>query len=400
MALGASNRVKIRYILETLFGVTPASGNPNDLRMTGESLDFNINTVKSAEIRSDRQITDLVPVGADAQGGLNVELSYQEYDKMIEAVLQGTWDPFGTNGVGAVIPTSATFAASTLTAGAATSGLNIFTKLVRGQWVKFAGSTIPAQNKLVQISRTISPTTTVITFEGTPFATALGNGGAAVTLSSSRLVNGVTERSFTIEREHNDLAQFFAFRGMSANKLSLSFASGALVNGSIEFMGKDAVRSGVTSLPGTSVASKTYDITNAVSGVGNVLENGVPLTNTFIKSVKLDIMNNLRARDGIGVLGAVSIGSGEFDVQGTLEIYLADGTLYDKFINNQSTSLQFSVQDGSGNGYAFNVPKLKFRNAKVNAGSKDQDVMLSVPFDGLLDPVTGSMLIIDRFGVV
>lgn len=399
MPLASSNRAQLRFIKESTFGTIPGAGNPNNLRMTGESLAFSISTQTSQELRSDRMTTDLIQVGASASGDINFELSYREYDPLFEAVMQNTWTVFGTNGVSAVVPTSATFAANTLTAGAATSGANAFTNLALGQWVKIAGSSISGQNKWAQVSKTVAPTTTVLTFEGTPFTDLTGNGGAAVTVSSSRLTNGVIQNSYTLERELADVAQFFAYRGMVANTLSLQFASGSVVGGSVGFMGKDAVRAASTQLPGSPVASKTHDVMNAVAGVGDILENGAALTGTFIKSVDLQISNNTRAQDAIGILGAAGVASGTLEVTGTMEVYLADGTMYDKFLNNTASSLSLRVNDGSLNGYVITLPKIKYGDARVAAGAKDQDVMLSMPFTALMDSVTGKMILIDRAGV-
>jgi hypothetical protein len=399
MALATSNRAKVRYIKESTFGTIPGAGNPNDVRFTGESLAYSIKTDTSKEIRSDRQVTDLVQTGASASGGINFELSYGEFDTLLEAFLQGAWSTFGVNGVGVAIPTSATFAAGTLTAGAATSGASIFTNLRKGQWVKVTGSTIPGQNIYAQVSTTVSPTSTVLTFEGTPFTGLTGAGGAAVILQSLQLINGTTESSWTIERALNDVNQFFAYRGMSPDKLSLKFASGAITTGSLDFQGKDSVRAGATQLPGTPVVSKTYDVMNAVSGVGNVMEGGAALTGTFIKSMDLNVGNKLRARDAIGTLGAVSIGSGTLEVAGTIEVYLNDGTLYDKFINNTSSSIALRTSDGAGNGYIINLPKIKYGDAKVVAGGLDSDVMLSMPFTAIYDPVQGHTIAVNRVGV-
>jgi hypothetical protein len=82
-----------------------------------------------------------------------------------------------------------------------------------------------------------------------------------------------------------------------------------------------------------------------------------------------------------------------------MEVYLADGTMYDKFLNNVRTSLQFVISDNAKNGYAFTIAALKFGDAKVQAGSKDSDCMLSIPFTGLKDTVTGKTIIIDKMGV-
>jgi uncharacterized protein YceK len=85
-------------------------------------------------------------------------------------------------------------------------------------------------------------------------------------------------------------------------------------------------------------------------------------------------------------------------VSGTMEVYLADGTLYDKFVTNTASSISWSAVDGAGNGYVFQLPKIKFSDAKVTGGALNSDAMLSIPFTALMDPVTGKTIIIDRVG--
>ena len=397
MTLATTSRAQLRYIKETTFGTVPVAGNPNNLRMTGESLDFAVTSELSKEIRSDRQKTDLVLVGAQSSGGVNFELSYNEFDALIEAALQGTWAVYGTSGVSGTV-FSGTFTATTLTAAVAPTGADAFTTLQKGQWFKMTAPTDPNDGKYFKVSESVSPTTTVITLDALTPATASGP-TANCKIATSRLVNGTTQNSFTVERAFEDVSQFFAFRGMTASKFSLSFASGAIVTGAVDFMGKDAVRNNATQMPGTPVASHTYDVMNAVSGVGEILEGGAAITGTFIKSLSFDSDNKLRGRSAIGTLGNVSIGSGTLEVKGTMEVYLADGTLYDKFLNNTASSLSLRATDGAGNGYVITFPKMKYSDAKVNAGGEDQDAMLSLPFTALMDPTTGKTILVDRVGV-
>lgn len=394
--LADTSRVQLRYIEESEFGVIPSSGDCVELRMTGESLDFGTTSEVSKEIRPDRQKTALVIVGADAKGGVNFELSYAEYDALLEAALQGTWAVYGTDGVGTTF--TADFTGTTITAAVAPSGANAFTTLVKGQWFKLTAPSHANDGKYFKVSDSVSPSSTVVTVSAlTPLAT--GTSVTSCKLATSRLTNGVTERSFSFEKEFNDVGQFFAYRGMSVGKLSLSLQSGSLVTGSFDFMGKDCVRDDATQLPGTPVESQAYNVTNAVSGVGMLLEGGAALASTYIKALTLDLDNKPRGQTAIGTLGNVGVGFGDCEVTGRLEVYLADGTLYDKFIDNVATSLSFRVLDGEGNGYVVTIPNMKYGDAKVNAGSANADAMLSLPFTGLMDSVTGKTILVDRVGV-
>jgi hypothetical protein len=113
----------------------------------------------------------------------------------------------------------------------------------------------------------------------------------------------------------------------------------------------------------------------------------------------LSVDNKLRIQDAIGVLGAAGIGSGTADIKGMIEVYLADGTLYDKFVNNTATSLSLRTVDNAGNGYIWTFPRTKYSDAKVSAGAKDQDAIISMPFEALMDPTSSKTVFVDRVGV-
>lgn len=50
MALASTSRIQMRYILETVLGTIPTVGNSYDLRVTGES--FNYDLTKETSRRS------------------------------------------------------------------------------------------------------------------------------------------------------------------------------------------------------------------------------------------------------------------------------------------------------------------------------------------------------------
>jgi len=397
MSLASSNLVQLRLIKEVTFGTIPGTGNPNNFRMTGESLAFALQKESSKEIRSDRQVTDVILVGASASGGANFELSYKEYDTMIEACLQGPWSVYVTLGVGTPLSLTIDSTAGTLLAGVAPTGNDAFSTLAVGQWFRLTAPSDLANGAFLKIA---AKTSTLITVDtSTPIPGTGSRAVGASSIATSRLTNGVTQRSFSIEKGFTDVTQYFAYRGMVPSKMSMDFKSGSIVTGSFDFVGRDSVRSNTTQMPGTPVASQTYDVMNAVAGVGNVLENGAALSGTFIKSLKFSQDNKLRGQTAIGVLGNAGIGSGTFEVTGEIEVYLADGTLYDKFLNNTASSLTFTAKDTtSGYGYAFTFPKVKYSDAKVQAGGLDQDVLLAMPFTALMDTTTSKVLLIDRLG--
>lgn len=396
MALASTSLVQLRYVAETVAGTTPNLGNHKNLRMTGESLDFSVQTETSKEIRSDRQTSDLIQVGASCSGGFNFELSFKEYDSLLEAVLQGAWADYGTSGKGAAVSLTINSTAGTLTAGVAPTGNDAFANLAVGQWFRLKAPSDAADGAYLKV---LSKTSTVITVDNaTPIPGAgTRNNVAGCVISASRAKNGSNQRYFTLEKEFSDVGQFLAYRGMSPSKMSLNFESGSIVNGNFEFIGMNASPMvTATTLPGAPTASESFDVMNAITGVGQLLENGLPMTSTFIKSLKLDFDNALRGQTAIGTFGFVGVAGGTINVGGSMTVYLKDGTAYDKFINNLASSVSWHVKDGAGNGYVLTLPKIKFSSGKVTAGGMNQDAVLEMPFTAILDPVTNATMIIDR----
>lgn len=89
-----TNRVGLRFFKSSQ-RTTPIPGGPFDLkqlRFTGTpNLAFTPNTIVSDEIRPDRQISDLILVGAEAGGDTGIELSYEAFDDLIEGAMFNTY---------------------------------------------------------------------------------------------------------------------------------------------------------------------------------------------------------------------------------------------------------------------------------------------------------------------
>ena len=88
-----SNRVGIRAIPESnaAWGVTPASGNTRELRLTSSSLVAAKETVVSDEIRADRMVSSVVEVAASSNGEIGFELSAGSHDQFMQAFVLGQW---------------------------------------------------------------------------------------------------------------------------------------------------------------------------------------------------------------------------------------------------------------------------------------------------------------------
>lgn len=394
MSFASSSLTQISVIPEATWGETPTTGTPVNKRFTGESLSFNLTKSTSNEINPSRQISSLIPTKAETSGGLSIELSLREYDDLLEGVLMDTWSHLGTNGSSA--PALASFSNNTITFDSAPTGNDALSRLAVGQWFRVSGNGLGAGN--TGIFKVAARTSTSITVAGTPFTVDATSKN--ITLHSSVLTHGVTRKTFSIEKYYPEAGQYFIYRGMQASKLSLNLESGSIINGSIDFVGSTSVLGSSSFMPGAADASQTGDSLNAVTGVQSVLIDGQPIRTAFsteIKSFKFDYDNKLQGLDAVGFLGNADVMAGRIDLKGSMEVYFANGQLYNDFINSVSHSLEFVVKDPkTGEGYIFEFPRIELSSAKAPATAIDQPVMLSTEWQALEHPTRHKSMVMYR----
>jgi hypothetical protein len=400
MPLASSSLVTVRAIKEAVFGVTPVAGNPTVLRIKSESLNFDITKTASAEINASRTISSVSPTSAKASGTLGIEMRALGLEDFFESAMQAVFTDFGTIGLGIATPT-ATISATAITASAATAGTSLFTTLAMGQWFRVLSVGVN-NGKILRVSTITPPTATVLTLDLNTPATV--SAAESIQIQAARLTHGTTQSSWSIEKQMTDIGVFINYVGMTPDKFSLKVASGALSEASFDFIGKSALESNVTALPGTPVPADAYDVHSGVSGATNaVWMDGVPVVGTYVKSVDLSFANSLRSQEAIGTLGAVGIGSGTIQCTMNMSVYFADKTTFQKFRTNVNGAISFATTDSAGNGYIFTAPVCNVTTWKSSAGAKDQDQMVDMTLTALNDVSNPNvalrkLLFIDRVG--
>jgi hypothetical protein len=265
--------------------------------------------------------------------------------------------------------------------------------LEEGDWIRVSGTGAGTYRV------TGAVTTTTI-----PIANGNAEGPATgVIRTGAQLSNGVTQKSFTLERAYNDQASvlYEYLRGMVAGTFSLSASAKSLITSSFGFTGstQEYTTSRVSgTVEKTATSSGSFQVLNSSSNVGDLSENGTPISgNNFVTEATIEVDNGLRERNAVGSLGAVSIGAGEFMVTGTLNTYFDNKTLADKVVNNTLTSISLSFTDTAGNWLVFDMPKVKFAEGSPEVGNKNDDVYLNLSYQAILDATAGHTLRITRF---
>ena len=122
------------------------------------------------------------------------------------------------------------------------------------QWIELTGST--ADDGYLFVTA-VSTNDLTIGGDGLTGGEVLDETDAA-TIRGSRLQNGTTENSFTIERYHADKDKYFTFLGMVVSTLNINVAASSILTGGLEFIGKSAAVAATTTGSGYSAAATRH----------------------------------------------------------------------------------------------------------------------------------------------
>lgn len=309
--------------------------------------------------------------------------------------------------VGLQARTAADIQATTSGGNALTSTSMNFTLhgLAVGQWVKI-GDSVTAANSFANAAnngwaRISAIAATRLSFDIVPagFTTDTAAGKTIRIYFGDYVRNGTTQYAHTIEEQFLDIVQYQYFKGMVVAQLTLEAESQDLLKGSVTFLGMDNTLTGSTRVAGaTEIPAAPSEVLNAAANVARIAENGTALTSAgnFVTRARVQVNNNLREQNGLGVVGAAGIGAGRAEVTGSVTAYFADNTLLAKVLANTASSIDFVSADALGNGYLVDIPKVKFATGGAPVPGVDQDIVQELNFQGLKHATLGYTLHIQK----
>ena len=235
-------------------------------------------------------------------------------------------------------------------------------------------------------------TTTVITVEQ-PLVDEVSIAGVDIDEGGS-ITNGVTKRSYNIEREFQDLSgELSLFTGMMMSEFTLESAIASRATGSFTFLGSKEESIAATVAGGYTAPSTVFTM-NCVDHILGVNEFGDAVDAT---TLSLSLSNNLRGRQKLGTLGNFDIGLGTIAVTGSLSAYFQTKALFDRYLDFASSSVSQVFEDSAGNGYVIDLPEIKFTDGTRVAGGINTDIMAELSFSAFKDPVEDITIRIVRF---
>ena len=382
MAIASGTRARICYVAESTHGTTPGTPSMKVLRTTSRKINVTKNMLETAEVRSDREITDVRHGFNRVEGELGFELSLAAYDDLIEAALGGTWAT-GTN---------------VATIAAVASG-NKFTR-ASGSWltdgyrpgdvVLSAGFTTGANNGQCRVT---AVTATDLTVTGLTLVDEAADASQSLNLVGKRVGVGTTLTTFTFERQFLDLTKYEVFTGVAVNAMSLTISPEEIVGGSFTLVGM--AHGGVSGSPldASPDAAPTYAPMAAFDG--SIHEGGTAIAT--MTSLELSIEGGRDLTSVIGSATSPDVFDGKCKITGTATALFQDETLLNKFLNETESTIwvKLADPDDSSKFIAVSLYRVKYTGGEIDP-PQEGPILLSLPFEALYNSTYGARIGVQR----
>ena len=377
--MSSANQVKLAVAAETTFGTQLLTAGKQAVRFNSESLSSTVNDEDAAEINEERNITDVVPLGATHGGDIVTTLSYENLDIFMESVFYNAWADFGaTDDTGIAVDTSGN-----------AQGISELEAEV-GDWIYIGGTGATGDVGWYRVTTITSDHPTKV-LPAPKTAIAKGK----LSKSMARLKNGKSRKGFTLEKQFSSLGDtdsggkaFHLYTGAIANTLTMEFRAGATVGATVGLTALAHEASAATKFTGTAKTAKTGKLYSpADTGQVGIFTGGTTHLGSkpIITAVTVSITNNIREGEELGSLDVGDLIAGSFSAEGTVEMYFRDSDLYDRFLNRQDQEMAWVVHEPNDKykGYGFYMPRVRMRNARIQAGGNDSDLIAQFDYRAL-----------------
>lgn len=407
-----SNLASVAFQRETDFGTPAVPVALKLLRLTKENLQHEKMVEVSQEVRPDRQTTESIEVGVEAKGSVDFEFSIGDFDSFLESALCSAFaDVSGTD---------------TLTNGVERTSFILEKKITETAFFGYTGMNVDGFSLNLQSRKIVTGSMSFLGLRGTTSAISIGGyqsgtltftgnavadetvvfGGKTYTwkASATTTANEVTIGATAADSRNNLIAAANLGTGSgslygSATTLNPLKASAGTTGTKMVVVERAQSNSSDTTTEtmtnaswaaatlggGTYEAAGTGLILSASVNVGALEIDGSPTAS--LRSLTINVANNLRANDVIGQKEMEEVGMGEFGVSGSLTAYFRNRTLLDNFVDHEYVSLSFeltrnpeSPTDGDLVGYRFTLPKVIFTKGSVDIPGKNTDITLPLDY--------------------
>jgi len=205
----------------------------------------------------------------------------------------------------------------------------------------------------------------------------------------SYIQNGATCDSFYIERQFSTIAgQHIGYEGMVPSSTTLSAALGESMAFSRSWLGslENPDSAAGTQGDGAPTPAIQNDLISAIDTI-EVIENGTVVA--ALRSFSFTLDNALRARENLGVSGAVSIGSDVPAIGGSGVLEFSDATFMERFEADTANNFLWRIVDIADRAYIIDAPEARVTEAPTPNTGQGNDLLTNFSWTAGLDPVHG-----------
>lgn len=277
--------------------------------------------------------------------------------------------------------------------------------LTPGQWLKIGGSDAAskfdtAENNVFIRVQSVTTTTIVIDVVPSGWADDSGAGKDIKLFVSDYIINGNTEKSFSIEREfdQHDPKTYQVFTGMRLDTFNIALPTKERMEIELGFQGLKGDVS-ITRTPGVTELPLTREpIFNTSGNFRSLSLDGSEVTGpNFITESSININNNMRRQDAVGTEFSVGIASGNYTLTGDISTYFSNADILLKAARNGTFSYDMRIEDSKKQSLLFDMPSIEFSLSDVDVSAVNTDSILNGEYQALSKNDFGWTLLIARF---
>lgn len=399
MALVSGVEKRVVVSKETTWGVLPATNTGKELRRVTSEFNLERAQFQSAEIVSSAQTLDSRNGTDSIAGTLNGELSPGSYSDIFASLLRGTWAaPVTSSAQTTIAGASGKFvrsAGSWLTGGfkvgdmVAVSGFTTTGLANNDNWLVIG---VTATDLSVVNAHNLSKTVAVKVAGDSVTVAAVGK-----KLSIPLALANRTNDSYTIEEFLAPQDEAYLTTGVKFGSAAVQIQPNAMTTVNFSAMGRTQELKATAGEYFTApTAASTAGIFSGNKGI-IVIDN---VAQAVVTGINFEITGAMEASVVVGNRQAADISLGRIGATGEATIYYENGSIYNKFKNEEDISLFVFLEADVGEYMIVKFPRIRIGGAN-RSDAEVGSIVQTVPFTALLpkgtDPSTeqSTVVIID-----
>lgn len=201
---------------------------------------------------------------------------------------------------------------------------------------------------------------------------------------------GQTVKTLSVQCRHHDKDITFVHRGCRVNSFNIDVNSSGVVSSTFGVIGIDTDTPAAPLDADPTSSPEKQPFTHLE---GSFRVDGANVG--YMTSVSLNFDNRIEADYSLGSKFATCLSSSEAMVEGTVVAHFVSLELYERFVQEERSILQFFLSDGNGNSHNFTLGNVLFTGADLPV-SDGGSISVTLPFMAFFDPARNSILQITR----